>query len=228
MKELLKEVDGIISVYKPKGITSYDVIRTLKSRAEFSKIGHAGILDPLAEGVLLILIGRSTRHFEKLRNLRKTYRAEVKFGFETSTGDMDGIPVFFSDARPSREKIASVLAGFTGTIEQVPPVYSALKYRGKKLCDYARDGVNLQPPSRKVTVYSIELLDFDFDSICLRIECSGGTYIRSLVRDIGRAVGTFATLSGLIREKVGDFDISNSLTLESIKGKCLKDLIKPG
>jgi len=219
-------MDGFLNIYKKKGPTSYDVIRAIKKHLKIKRVGHAGNLDPMAEGVIVVGIGKATRFLEFIMNETKEYRVKVKFGILTTTLDSEGeviqeMPVPTLD----REKLLSVLAQFQGEIEQVPPSFSAIKFEGKRLYEYAREGVFLVPKPRKVKIHKIDLLEIGNDYIVIDVECSSGTYMRSLARDIGQKLGTVAIVADLTRLRVGDYRIENAVQIDD--GKKLIESIIP-
>jgi tRNA pseudouridine55 synthase len=219
-------MDGFLNIYKKKGPTSYDVIRAIKKHLKINRVGHAGNLDPMGEGVLVVGIGKATRFLEFIMNETKEYRVKVKFGILTTTLDSEGeviqeMPVPTLD----REKLLSVLAQFQGEIEQVPPSFSAIKFEGKRLYEYAREGVFLVPKPRKVKIHKIDLLEIGDDYIVIDVECSSGTYMRSLARDIGQKLGTVAIVEDLTRLRVGDYRIENAVQIDD--GKKLIESIIP-
>lgn len=198
----------------------------LKRDLKIKRIGHAGNLDPMGEGVLVVGIGKATRFLEFIMNETKEYRVKVKFGILTTTLDSEGeviqeMPVPTLD----REKLLSVLAQFQGEIEQVPPSFSAIKFEGKRLYEYAREGVFLVPKPRKVKIHKIDLLEIGNDYIVIDVECSSGTYMRSLARDIGQKLGTVAIVADLTRLRVGDYRIENAVQIDD--GKKLIESIIP-
>lgn len=205
---------GFLNIYKPKGITSFDVIYKLRKILNIKKIGHAGTLDPLAEGVLPIAVGNASRLIDYLSG-KKEYIAEIKFGEISETGDDEGKKEFVAEPNFSKFDLEEVLAGFLGKQKQIPPKYSAIKINGKKLYELARKGVEIKDiPEREVEIYYLELLDFDLPYAKIKVGCSSGTYIRSLVSDIGQKLETGAYMSGLIRTKSNDFSIENSIKIE--------------
>lgn len=219
-------MDGFLNIYKKKGPTSYDVIRAIKKHLKIKRVGHAGNLDPMGEGVLVVGIGKATRFLEFIMHETKEYRVKVKFGILTTTLDSEGeviqeMPVPALD----REKLLSVLAQFQGEIEQVPPSFSAIKFEGKRLYEYAREGVFLVPKPRKVKIHKIDLLEIGDDYIVIDVECSSGTYMRSLARDIGQKLGTVAIVEDLTRLRVGDYRIENAVQIDD--GKKLIESIIP-
>lgn len=221
---------GFLNIYKPKGKTSHDVVAYLRRITKIKQIGHTGTLDPFAEGVLPICIGKSTRLIEFLKD-DKVYVATVKLGSSTTTYDLEGEVVNTSSKKVSIEEIEPLLKSFSGEIEQYPPIYSAIKVNGKKLYDYARKGEEVEIKPRKVFISEIKIIDFDEKNQVLElyIACSKGTYIRSIANDLGEKLGTFAHLIKLIRIKAGSFDIKNALKLEDIDTpeKVESNLINP-
>jgi len=208
----------ILNVNKPSGMTSFDVIRRVRRHVKGKKIGHAGTLDPFAAGVLLILVGRATKRFEEFNRLEKEYLAEIQFGMETDTLDVDGKVVAEHpiDRPIAEEDLEKILKQFLGEIEQIPPLYSALKVRGKPLYKYARKGVEILPRPRKVQIHSIRMLHYCWPSIWIEVICSRGTYVRALARDIGKAAGTGAYLKSLIRTRVGPYRIEDAVHLDRL------------
>lgn len=215
-----KNIDGLINVYKPKGRTSFYVVNKLKKELNVKKIGHTGTLDPLAEGVLVVCIGEATKIAGIISDSKKTYYAKVLFGIETETYDMEGNVIREKECKDISKNIEDILGEFIGEISQVPPMYSAVSYKGERLYKIARRGETIERKPRKVKIYKLSFLDYKeinkYAEISLLIECSKGTYIRSLAHDIGKRIGCPAVLSYLRREKVGNFSIENSLTIDEI------------
>lgn len=209
---------GLLNIYKPVGKTSHDVVAYLRIILKIKQIGHTGTLDPFAEGVLPICIGKSTRLIEYLPD-DKAYLAFVKFGKSTDTYDIEGQTTFSTDKKVTVDGIKTKLQNFKGEIEQLPPIYSAIKVNGKKLYDYAREGKEVEVKPRKVVINNIELKSFDYEAQIAQIyiECSKGTYIRSIAHDLGKALDNGAHLVKLIRTKVGNFNVENAIKLEDIK-----------
>ena len=213
---------GMLAVNKPKGMISKDVSRWIEKRIGRQKLGHVGTLDPMAEGVLCLLFGGATRLQDHLLDLPKTYEFDMKLGVETDTCDMDGVVTVEADASMvTRQNIEGVLDQFRGAIRQVPPVYSAIKFKGRPLYDYARknqgDQVPLEDLARTVVVESLEMLNFETGVATFRARCSKGTYIRSLIRDLARAAGTIGTLSRLVRTEASGANLSACVTLDGIE-----------
>ncbi|MBC7329076.1 tRNA pseudouridine(55) synthase TruB [bacterium] len=212
-------MDGVLNIYKHPGPTSHDIVDMARRALNMKKIGHAGTLDPLAEGVLILCIGKGTRLSDYLSELPKEYLAEITFGITTSTYDAEGEITSKCDKEVFEEEVREVLNEFVGEIEQVPPPSSAIRYKGKRLYEYAREGIPVEPPPRRVTIYSLELVDFNKAERkgIFRINCSKGTYIRALARDIGEKIGTGAYLSKLIRTRVGPFSAEEALPASELK-----------
>lgn len=211
-------MEGIININKPSGITSFDVIRNLRKILREKKIGHTGTLDPLAEGVLIVCVGKATRLVQDIEGYSKVYTAGFELGYQTDTYDIEGKVIEESDKKEvTREELEKTLSTFIGTTKQVPPMYSALKVNGKKLYELARQGIEVERKTRDITIDFIEILDFDGNKGKIRCKVSKGTYIRSLINDIGMHLGTYATMTSLVRENVGDINLKDSFTLEEIQ-----------
>ena len=209
---------GILNIYKPKGKTSHDVVSILRRVTKVRQIGHTGTLDPFAEGVLPVCIGKATRLIEYLDD-DKAYVGTVKLGSSTSTYDVEGEVVESSDKVVSLEEVENAIEGFRGEIEQMPPIYSAIKVNGKKLYEYARNGEQVEIKPRKVCIEELRVLNFDRDenTLELYIACSKGTYIRSIANDLGEKLGTFGHLIKLVRVKAGSFKVEDAIPLEDLK-----------
>jgi len=205
---------GVINIYKPKGITSHDVVGIVRKILGIKQVGHTGTLDPFAEGVLPICVGKATRLIEYFDD-DKEYIATVQFGTATETYDTEGKITKTSNKKITQTEILENLKFFSGEIEQIPPIYSAIKVNGKKLYEYAREGKSVDIEPRKVTVYEIELVGFDNinQTVDIRIKCSKGTYIRSIANDLGEKLGCCGHLIKLIRSKAGKFNVENSVQL---------------
>ncbi|MFC1920613.1 tRNA pseudouridine(55) synthase TruB [Chloroflexota bacterium] len=211
-------MDGILNINKPPGKTSFSIVSMVKRLSGVKRVGHAGTLDPAATGVLLICLGQGTRISEFLMEDTKVYSAEIELGITTDTYDADGTITHRDD--PSgidREKFESALSSFLGLIYQVPPMYSAVKYKGKPLYKWARDGKTIERKSRPVTVHSIELIDWQPPVAAIEVVCGKGTYIRSLAYDLGLMLGCGAYLKSLVRTRCGIFDINDSLTIDQLE-----------
>ena len=208
---------GFLNVYKPAGKTSHDIVAILRKVTKIKQIGHTGTLDPFAEGVLPVAIGKAARLIEYLDD-DKAYDAVVQFGSSTTTYDIEGEVLNTSDKVPDLEEIKTELKNFYGEIEQIPPVYSAIKINGKKLYEYARNGENIEVAPRKVNIKELNIINYNAPKriLNIHIECSKGTYIRSIANDLGEALGAYGHLIKLIRTKAGRFDIDSSVKLEEI------------
>jgi tRNA pseudouridine55 synthase len=199
---------GILVIDKPLGASSFDVVRMVRRGTAERRVGHAGTLDPAATGVLVVLLGQATRITEYLMDMRKTYRATVRLGIETSTYDAEGEVVRQADASGvTEERLRETLAGFVGQIEQVPPAHSAVKVDGERAYHRARRGEAVALKARPAMVYRIDLLRFEPPDAEIEVECGRGTYIRSLAHDVGERLGCGAHLASLVRTRVGPFAI---------------------
>lgn len=221
---------GFLNVYKPTGKTSHDVVAILRRVTKVKQIGHTGTLDPFAEGVLPICIGKATRLIEYL-NDEKAYIGTIQFGSSTTTYDTEGEVVKTSDKIVTQGDVEESLKFFRGEIEQLPPIYSAIKINGKKLYEYARAGQEVKIEPRKVTIFELELVNFNqaAQQAEIRIVCSKGTYIRSIANDLGEKLGALGHLIKLVRIKAGDFYVDNSIKLEDLNSPEIvtKKLIYP-
>lgn len=208
---------GVLNVYKPKGMTSHDVVAILRRTLHMKRIGHTGTLDPIAEGVLPILIGKATKLSDLLMAEEKRYKAGVKLGVTTDTDDLTGEVIAENEVAVTEDDVNNVLASFLGKQAQIPPMYSAIKVDGKKLYQLARRGVVTERKPRNIEIYDLKMENFKGDMFDLSVHCSKGTYIRALCRDIGAALNTGAAMETLIRTQSGNFTLENTHTLEEIK-----------
>lgn len=217
---------GFLNIYKPKGMTSHDVVAVMRRITKIKQIGHTGTLDPFAEGVLPICIGKATRLIEYLDD-DKEYLATVQFGSATTTYDLEGEVTSTSDKKVTEDELLAALQLFSGEIYQLPPIYSAIKVKGKKLYEYARKGEDVEIQPRKVTIEKLELKNFNFDTQTaeLLIACSKGTYIRSIAHDLGQNLNAGGHLIKLIRTKAGKFTVDKSVELDDINVS--ENLINP-
>ncbi|TEB06749.1 tRNA pseudouridine synthase B [Pelotomaculum schinkii] len=221
-------MNGIINFLKPPGMTSHDVINFVRRTTGIKKVGHTGTLDPGAAGVLVVCMGQATRLSQFLIDDTKEYRAEITFGLATSTGDSFGQVTAQGNAAGLTEKtVRDSLTVFTGEISQIPPMTSAIKQQGKKLYQLARDGIVVDRPARKVTIYSLEYIwgtgwGSTRPRALLHLRCSKGTYVRTLCEDLGSYLGCGAHMSFLVRTRAGIFNISDSATLEEIKAAAIE------
>ncbi|MFL2649046.1 MAG: tRNA pseudouridine(55) synthase TruB [Dehalococcoidia bacterium] len=208
---------GIFIINKPYQWTSNDVIRKIKSNNKFKKIGHAGTLDPLATGILPILVNDSTKYFDYFQTFKKSYLAEIKFGFSTSSYDLEGDIDGKTDYLPQNiDLIKKNISYFIGSIKQVPPKYSAIKKNGKRLYDYARNDEDIEIESREVEVSEIKIIDWKTPILKVIINCSSGFYVRSFANDLGKKLGSLAVLTSLSRINYGPFEIKDSINIENI------------
>lgn len=211
-------MDGLILINKQKGFTSHDVVNVIRKKLNTKKVGHTGTLDPNATGVLPILIGKGTKISKYLMEHDKTYIATLKLGEKTDTGDSEG-QVIEEKSIPKdlrKEDINDVLQNFFGKQKQVPPMYSAIKINGKKLYEYAREGKEVKLEAREIEIYKIELLEYQNNKIKFEVECSKGTYIRTLCENIAKKLGTVGYMEELQRTKVNNFRIEDSILLDDI------------
>lgn len=207
----------VLSVFKPVGLTSFDVVRRVRSLLGYKKVGHAGTLDPPASGVLIILCGAATKWAADFESLDKEYRATIRFGIETSTDDITGDIIARSELEDwSQNRIELALKEFVGTISQVPPMVSAVKIGGERSYKKAWRGETPELPERRVHILQIDLIGITQPDIEIRVRCGKGTYIRSLARDLGRRLGWRGTVAALTRSAVGPFEVRNALSLERI------------
>ena len=213
-------MDGVIVIRKEKGFTSHDVVAKLRGILHMKKIGHTGTLDPDAEGVLPVALGKATRLVDMITDKEKTYEAVMRLGVVTDTQDMSGTVLSQTTERSvTEEELCTVVSSFVGDYMQVPPMYSALKVNGKKLYELAREGKTVERKPRPVHFYEIEILDIDFPLVRFRVTCSKGTYIRTLCHDIGLKLGCGGCMESLKRTRVADFSIEQALTLGEIEKK---------
>lgn len=211
-------MDGILNIDKPAGRTSYGVVAAVKRLSGEKRVGHAGTLDPDATGVLPVCLGQGTRIIEFFTDTAKTYRAVIGLGIATDTYDSSGRVTQRGDpSRVDRSGLESALASFRGAIRQTPPMYSAVKHGGQPLYKLARAGITIERKSRPVTVHRLELVAWQPPSVTLEIECSKGTYIRSLAHDLGQALGCGAHLRSLVRTRCGIFDIGDAVSLPRLE-----------
>ena len=210
-------MDGVLIIRKEKGCTSHDVVARLRGILHMKRIGHTGTLDPQAEGVLPVMLGKGTRLSGLLTEKEKTYEALMRLGIQTDTQDMSGRVLNRREVLVTEEEVRSVMAGFLGEGLQVPPMYSALKVHGKKLYELAREGKVVEREPRPVHFYEIEILEMSLPLVRFRVTCSKGTYIRTLCDDAGRALGCGACMEELIRTRTGGFTLEQSHTLEEVQ-----------
>lgn len=208
---------GVLNINKPAGWTSRDVVNRVQKLVRPNKVGHAGTLDPLATGVLIVCVGQATRLIQYAHRLPKSYRATFLFGRSSPTDDIEGdITLVEPAVPPTLEQIESILPAFLGTISQRPPAYSALKVQGQRAYKLARQGHDFQLAARPVVVHSLQVVSYHYPELVLDVQCGTGTYIRSLGRDLAEAVGNSAVMSALERQWIGNFHVNRSVTLDDL------------
>ena len=220
---------GILVLDKPSGISSGKYIRKLKNFLTAEKVGHAGTLDPLATGLLIACIGQMTRFSDYLADLSKSYEVEILLGSQTNTGDIDGEEIKKTDFIPSENDIKKAIKNFIGKINQIPPIYSALKYKGKPLYKYAREGIDIKIEPRKILIHQINFISFYENILKLEITCGKGAYMRVLAEDIAKKAGSLGTVANLRRIKSAGFEIDNSIFINELNHDNFKEkIITPG
>jgi len=217
VRKAWKQVDGVLLLDKPLGLTSNDALQKARRLFSAAKGGHTGTLDPLASGLLPLCFGEATKFSADLLDADKTYEAVIKLGVTTDSGDAEGTVIATAAVDVSEDDVFRVLPQFTGAIRQVPPMHSALKRNGRPLYELARQGIEVERESRMVAIHAIDCLSFGGDSLTLRTACSKGTYIRVLAADVGQALGCGAHLAGLRRTRVGDLDLGAAVTLAQLE-----------
>lgn len=222
--------NGIINVYKEKGFTSFDVVAKLRGIFKQKKIGHTGTLDPDATGVLPVCLGKATRVCDLLTEKDKEYEAVLLLGKKTDTGDISGTVLEEKEVSIEEDVVRHAILSFVGEIEQVPPMYSALKVNGQKLCDLARQGITIERKARKVKIYEIQILEMNLPRVRFLVSCSKGTYIRTLCEDIGGKLGLPSCMESLVRTRVADFTLDQAYSLSEIeklvKENCAEEIVQ--
>lgn len=216
-KSLKCEIDGVFLLNKPLGFSSNQALKKIQWLFNAKKAGHTGTLDPMASGLLPICIGEATKFSNRLLEANKTYIATVQLGLTTTTGDQEGGVVSQKEVVLKPNQLQETLQKFTGDITQIPPMFSALKFEGKPLYEYARQGIEIKRKPRPVTIYDIKLNKIEESIVILEVICSKGTYIRTLAEDIGHALGCGAHLKGLERTQTGNFQLLDALTIEALE-----------
>lgn len=212
-------INGIVNVYKEKGYTSFDVVAKMRGIMHQKKIGHTGTLDPDAEGVLPVCLGKATKVCDILTDKDKIYEAVLLLGIETDTQDISGEILNRASVDVSEEEVIKTINSFVGRINQIPPMYSALKVNGQKLCDLARKGITVERKAREIEIFSIDIAEIKLPEVKIIVHCSKGTYIRTLCNDIGLKLGCYGCMKSLLRTKVSVFDIEHALKLSEIENK---------
>lgn len=216
-KRIKRDVSGVLLLDKPTGITSNAALQMAKRLYRAAKAGHTGILDPMASGLLPLCLGEATKFAQYPTDADKVYEAIIQLGVTTDTGDAEGQILSQRAVKVSREEVTRVVAQFVGPTMQTPPMYSALKHLGQPLYKYARKGIEIERAPRAITLHQVDILNFDDDTLSLRVDCSKGTYIRVLAEDIGEQLGCGAHLIGLRRTHVGRFALSDAITLDALE-----------
>ncbi len=212
------DFSGLILVNKPIGITSFKLVHIIKKKLKVKKVGHCGTLDPLASGLMIVLVGKYTKFQDKFMKQDKIYYATIKLGIRTDSGDLDGKTISQSDySHITKELIEQACNSFIGKTKQIPPMYSALKVNGQKLYELARKGITIERKPREITIYNIDLIDYQKDTFSIRVKCSSGTYIRTLAQDIGTKLNTDTVLINLVREEIGNYKLANAINIDDIK-----------
>ena len=219
---------GLLNVNKPPGMTSREVVDRVQRLARPAKVGHAGTLDPLASGVLVVSVGSATRLIEYVQRMPKHYTATFLLGRRSPTDDVEGEVTELADPPvPSWDEIVRAAESLTGAIQQRPPLFSALKVAGRRAYDLAREGRQVDLAPRPVTVYRFELLGYDYPELRVRIECGSGTYVRALGRDLAHSLGTAAVMSALVRTAIGDFRLEEAVELQQLTGRDWAGYLRP-
>jgi len=214
---------GIVVVNKPQGMTSHDVVAIARRRLKTRRIGHAGTLDPLATGVLVLLVGKATKLFNQFEGFDKAYKATILLGTKTDTADIQGQAIAqapFQDV--TRERFESILPEFRGQIEQTPPMVSAVKMNGRRLYELARKGIQVKRQMRTVSIHTLEMIEFTPPDVKIFLECSKGTYVRKIAEDIGDRLGCLACIRQIERTRVGPFEIDDALDLNQLDASHLR------
>lgn len=210
-------INGIINVYKEKGFTSFDVVAKMRGIFHQKKIGHTGTLDPDAEGVLPVCLGKATKVCDLLTDKDKEYKAVLLLGQETDTQDISGEVLNRAEVTVAEDMVIETILSFVGSYEQIPPMYSALKVNGQKLCDLARKGITVERKARPVTIHDIKILSVNLPEVEMIVSCSKGTYIRTLCDDIGKKIGCFGCMKSLLRTRVDEFYVDNAYRLSDLE-----------
>ena len=216
-------INGIINVYKEKGYTSFDVVAKMRGIFHQKKIGHTGTLDPDAEGVLPVCLGKATKVCDLLTDKDKEYKAVLLLGQATDTQDISGEVINSAPVNVTEDEVTAVISSFVGRQMQVPPMYSALKVNGQKLCDLARQGVMVERKAREINIFSIEIEDISLPEVTMSVHCSKGTYIRTLCNDIGEKLGCYGCMKSLLRTRVAGFKLADACRLSE-----LEEMLKTG
>ena len=220
-------MNGILNIYKPTGITSFDVVRIVRKICNVKKVGHAGTLDPEASGVLPVCIGKATKAIDYIMGDFKIYETELKLGVITDTYDKEGKILKESEVNASEEEIIKAINSFVGEIKQVPPMYSALKVNGKKLYELARAGIEIEREARPIVIYQIDIREINIPYVRFRVKCSKGTYIRSLCYDIGELLNCGGMMWNLQRTATGQFHLEDTINIENLNAENISKHLMP-
>ncbi len=215
---------GIVLVNKPKGITSHDVVDVARGRLGIRKIGHAGTLDPMATGLLILLVGKATKLSSRFSQFDKQYEATLHLGIRTDTADAEGKVIEEREVSVSESQIKEAFSKFVGEIEQVPPMVSAIRYKGKRLYELARKGIVVPRPPRRVTIYELKITEINLPYVSFVVTCSKGTYIRKLCEDIGELLGCGAHQCRLHRIRIGPFSVKEAIELEELDESSIRPI----
>lgn len=222
------ELRGFLNLNKPTGRTSRDVVNRVEWLVPNTRVGHAGTLDPLASGVLVVAVGSATRLIDYVQESRKHYTGTFLLGRHSNTEDTDGEVVELIDPpQPTRQQLETAARRFVGVIEQRPPAFSAIKVKGKRSYKLARAGKPVELPPRPIEIYRLEIMEYVYPQFVLELECSSGTYVRSLGRDLAESLGSAAVMSALIRTAVGNFKVQDAVDLEELKTAALPGMLRP-
>lgn len=216
-KSLKREIDGVFLLDKPLGFSSNQALKKIQWLFNAKKAGHTGTLDPMATGLLPICLGEATKFSHRLLDAHKSYIATIQLGITTSTGDQEGEVISEKKVVLNEDQLKDTLKKFIGDTTQIPPMYSALKFEGKPLYEYAREGIEIERKSRQIKIFDIKLINIEKSIITIEVLCSKGTYIRTLAEDIGQTMGCGAHLKGLERTQTGNFQLSEALSIEALE-----------
>lgn len=219
------KIEGVIFVDKPRGITSHDVVDVIRKKLKTKKVGHAGTLDPLAEGLLIMLVGKCTKMFSKFANFDKEYLGVLKLGEVTTTGDSQGEVTAKKEYKDiTQEEIEKTFSMFLGEIDQIPPMVSALRVKGKRLYELARCGITVERAPRRINIISLKILKIEFPLIEFCVHCSKGTYVRKLAEDIGEKLGCGAHMVKILRLSIGPFSLEQAVNLDEVNESHLQQI----
>jgi tRNA pseudouridine55 synthase len=226
---LMRNLTGFLVVNKPTGMTSHDVVTIVRRKFHMRRVGHAGTLDPMATGVLVVLLGKNTKLFSQFEGFDKAYRATLILGTQTSTADIQGKVLQQAPYEHfTRDQIEQTLKKFVGVIAQTPPMVSAIKFKGQRLYELARKGIVVDRKPRMIRISKLELVDFQLPRVTIYLECSKGTYVRQLAEDIGKALESYACIAEIERTQVGPFQIHDAINLSALEEKHVRQWTQGG